>query len=74
VTLPPTELFVPVLGILVIVPVAPLTVALVLLVELVFVLVQLFAWPVLVLDVFALVELDVLPLEDPDEPKPAVSD
>ena len=64
-TLPPPKLFVPELGVLTIVPVAPLTVELVLLVELVLVL-QLFAWPLIV--------LDVLLLEDPDESKPAVPD
>ena len=64
-TLPPAKLFVPELAVLTIVPVAPLTVELVLLVKLVLVL-QLFAWP--------LVVLDVLLLEDPDEPKPAVPD
>jgi hypothetical protein len=82
VTLPPTELFVPELGVLTIVPVAPLAVELVLLLELVLVLVELFAWPLVVLDVLLLVVLDVLLLvvldvlllEDPDEPKPAVPD
>jgi hypothetical protein len=74
VTLPPTELFVPELGVLTIVPVAPLTVELVLLLELVLVLVELFAWPLVVLNVLPLVVLDVLLLEDPDEPKPAVPD
>jgi hypothetical protein len=73
VTLPPAKLFVPELGVLTIVPVAPLTVELVLLVKLVLVL-QLFAWPLVVLDVLLLIVLDVLLLEDPDEPKPAVPD
>jgi hypothetical protein len=66
VTLPPAKLFVPELDVLTIVPVAPL-------VKLVLVL-QLFAWPLVVLDVLLLIVLDVLLLEDPDEPKPAVPD
>lgn len=66
-TLPPAKLFVPELGVLTIVPVAPLTVELVLVL-------QLFAWPLVVLDVLLLIVLDVLLLEDPDEPKPAVPD
>lgn len=75
----PTELFE--LGVLVIEPLAPLTVELVWLV-LVFVpvapVVLLLVAPVVlllvVLDVLLLVVLDVLLLEDPDESKPAVPD
>lgn len=61
----PTELFE--LGVLMFEPLAPLTVVLVLLVELVLVLVELVV-------VLLLVVLDVLLLEDPDESRPADPD